>query len=47
MFDELLHHKQVDIVALYEIGWRMDAVNAHEAQQRAKRKGKRGCTEWS
>jgi hypothetical protein len=40
-FDELPKHKRVDIVALYEISWRMDAVNAHEARERAARKGRR------
>jgi hypothetical protein len=41
VFDELPKHKRVDVVALYEVSWRMDAVNAHEAQERAKRKSKR------
>lgn len=39
-FDDLAHHKKVDVVALYEIGWRMDAVNAYEAAERAKRGSK-------
>ena len=42
-FDELPKHKRVDIVALYEIAWRMDAVNAHEARRpRPGAKRKRG-----
>ena len=40
-FDELPKHKRIDIVALYEIAWRMDAVNAYEARIRANTKGKR------
>ena len=40
-FDELPKHKRIDIVALYEISWRMDAVNAYEARIRAKMEGKR------
>ena len=41
-FDELPKYKRIDIVALYEIAWRMDAVNAHESRERAKMAGKRG-----
>ena len=33
-FDELPKHRRVDIVALYEINWRMEAVNAHEARRK-------------
>ena len=40
-FDEMPKHRRVDVVALYEVGWRMDAVNAHEAQERAKRQARR------
>ena len=36
-FDGLPKHERTDIVALYEVTWRIDAVNAHEAQQRGKR----------
>jgi hypothetical protein len=39
-FDDLPKHKRVEIVALYEVSWRIDAVNAYEAQERAKRKAK-------
>ena len=39
-FDELPKHRRIDIVALYEIGWRMDAVNAHEASKQKPGKGK-------
>ena len=41
-FDELPKYKRIEVVALYEITWRIDAVNAYEAQQRAKMAGKRG-----
>ena len=41
-FDELPKYKKVETVALYEIGWRIDAVNAHEARERAKRQARRG-----
>ena len=37
-FDELPSYKRVEVVALYEVSWRIDAVNAWEAQERAKRK---------
>lgn len=40
-FDDLPKYKRVEVVALYEVSWRIDAVNAHEAQERAKRKAKR------
>ncbi len=40
-FDALPKSERVDIVALYEVSWRMDAVSAHEAAEEAKRKGKR------
>jgi len=40
-FDELPKHKRIEIVALYEITWRMDAVNAYEAKQRAKAESRR------
>jgi hypothetical protein len=41
-FDDLPHYKRVDVVALYEVSWRMDAVNAHEAAERSKRAAKPG-----
>jgi len=40
-FDELPKYKRVEVVALYEVSWRIDAVNAYEAQERAKRRAKR------
>jgi len=40
-FDDLPKHKRVELVALYEVNWRIEAVNAWEAQERAKRKAKR------
>jgi len=33
-FDTLPKNKQIDIVALYEINWRIEAVNAWEAYHR-------------
>ena len=39
-FDALPKRQRVEIVALYEIGWRMDAVNAWEARQAEKRRAK-------
>jgi hypothetical protein len=41
VFDDLPKHKRVDIVALYEINWRMEAVNAWEAVERPRRKARR------
>jgi hypothetical protein len=41
-FDDLPKHKRVDVVALYELSWRMDAVNAWEAAERPRRRRKRG-----
>lgn len=32
-FDELPKHKKVDIIAAYEVSWRIDAVNAYEASK--------------
>jgi len=40
-FDELPKYKRVEIVALYEVSWRIEAVNAWEARERAERKGRR------
>jgi len=40
-FDELPKHKRVDIVALYEVTWRMDAVNAWEAAEKPRRRARR------
>jgi len=36
-FDDLPKHRKVDIVAAYEIAWRMDAVNGWEATVKRKR----------
>lgn len=33
-FDDLPKYKKVELVAQYEIGWRMEAVNAYEAARR-------------
>jgi len=41
-FDDIPRYRQIDIIALYEIAWRMDAVNAHESRERARIAGKRG-----
>jgi hypothetical protein len=30
-FDDLPHHRQIDVVAAYEVSWRVEAVNAWEA----------------
>jgi hypothetical protein len=40
-FDELPKHKRVDVVALYEIGWRIEAVNAWEATRSKPNKRRR------
>jgi len=33
-FDGLPTYKRVEVVAMYEVGWRMDSVNAYEAARR-------------
>jgi hypothetical protein len=33
-FDDLPKTRRVDIVAAYEVGWRIDAVNAWEARRK-------------
>lgn len=41
-FDELPKHRRVDVVAAYEVAWRIDAVNSWESVQKApKKRGKR------
>ena len=41
-FDALPKTERLDVVALYEVSWRMDAVNAHEASKtRPKRRRNR------
>lgn len=41
-FDALSKDEKLDIIALYEIEWRVDVVNAWEQHQEAKRKANRG-----
>jgi hypothetical protein len=40
IWDELPKHKRVDLLAWYEISWRIDAVNAWEATHKVRRKGR-------
>lgn len=37
-FDDLPRNRQVDLIALYEIAWRIEAVNAYEAAKPRKRR---------
>jgi hypothetical protein len=42
-WDDLPKHKRVDILAWYEVNWRIDAVNSWEAVEKASRgRKKRG-----
>lgn len=41
-FDGLPKRERVEVVALYELHWRMDAVNQWEAARRARQRAKRG-----
>ena len=41
-FDEMSKDEQLDILAWYEVKWRIDAVNAYESQQKALRKARKG-----
>ena len=40
-FDDLPKYRRVEVVALYEVSWSIESVNAYEAQERAKRRAKR------
>lgn len=40
-FDRLPHSEKLDIVAMYEFDWKQGAINAHEAEVKAKAKAKR------
>jgi uncharacterized small protein (DUF1192 family) len=42
-FDSLPLSERLDIVAVYELDWRMAAVNAHEAQQEAEAKSRQAA----
>jgi hypothetical protein len=42
VFDELPRSEKIDILALYEIEWRIEAINAYEANEEAKRASKKG-----
>lgn len=33
-FDEMSKGERIDVLAWYEVRWRIDAVNAHEASRR-------------
>jgi hypothetical protein len=37
-FDVLPKHERTDIVAMYEVSWRIEAVNAYEASKPKKRR---------
>jgi len=41
-FDNLPRSEKIDILAVYEIEWRIEAINAYEANEEAKRSAKKG-----
>lgn len=43
-FDSLPRNEKIDILAAYEIEWRIEAINAYEANEEAKRASKKGST---
>lgn len=44
-FDALPRSEKIDILAVYEIEWRIEAINAYEANEEAKRAAKKGSNQ--